>query len=358
MFTLDDIGMDDVNQPSENQETITNPGKEEITNPDDIIDENDEGSEEGVSNENDDENDKSSQNTSKDDKTPKTESKAPTPEENDNISVFAKALQEEGLLEDITEEDLKNINSLADVVKYAQEKALESSLSTLTPTQQRYMESLKAGVEISEFENIERELQSLENLSEQILEEDLQKQFTVVALDLIHKGMDREEAQDLANLIVNQPNGLQKAIIAKDALYQSKLKDYNAKVEVKKQDNLASVEQTRELVESKEKVLGKVTLTKADKDKIFSKMTTRVDIIDGQQVNAFSKWRKENGVEAEFILNTLMVLTDNFTSLGKLGISAKSAASKALEDKLRQAENAEATTQSFKVGDGEFNFNF
>lgn len=348
MFTLDEIGIEETQSSEQTPNQNIEPGKEEIINPDQptIVDEEDNDI------------DQSLLDDDKEDNPDKPVQKNPTPEVNDNISVFAKALQEEGLLEGITEDDLKNINSLADVVKYAQEKAIDSSLSTLTPTQQRYMDSLKAGIEINEFEQLEKELQSLEVLTEDTLGNDLQKQFTVIAYDLINKGMDKEEAQDLANLIVNQPNGLQKALVAKDALYQSKLKAYNDNVEVKKQDNLASVEQTKELVNSKEKVLGKVTLTKADKDKIFSNMTTRVDIIDGQQVNAFSKWRKEQGVEAEFILNTLMVLTDNFTSLGKLGISAKSAASKALEDKLRQAENSEITGQRFKVGDGDYDFNF
>lgn len=347
MFTLDDFNLTDA------PENITDDNTNEGLNP----------QEEETGDKGDQNNPKPEEITDppKGDDTDQKDPPAKDPSEidDDNISVFAKAFREEGLLTGLTEEQLKEINSLSDAVKYIKEEVGKTALDGLSPVQKRYIETLNAGIQPSEFEELEKDLKSIENITEESLQSNLEAQFTVIALNLIEKGVPSEEAQITANAIVKQPNAISKALEAREALYQTKLEKFNKSVEEKKEENRLSVEKTKELVESKDSILGKVNLTKADKEKILSKMVTRVDVIDGQQVNEFSKWRKENGVEAEFILNAIYTITDGFKSLGKLGTVAKNSAAKQLEEKLRQQEGSEITGSNFKIGENNpYNFNF
>lgn len=358
MFTLDDIEVSNPNIPNQtasefnaDDELNNIPDKGENPDPNDNNSNEDSDKDDLLNDDKSDE--KNTDNPNKDAETDKSK----VPSSNDNISVFAQAFQEEGLLTNLSEEEIKGIKSFADAVKYVQEEANKKAYENLTPTQKRYMDSLNAGIAINEFEDLERELQVIEDITEDTLRNDPKQQFTVLALNFIEKGVDRDLAQEMANALVNKPDGLSKALQARNESYAKKLEAYKEKVDVKKEDNKISVDKAKELVDSKENILGKVPLSKGDKDKIFSKMTTRVDIVDGQQVNEFAKWRMEKGAEAEFILNAIMHFTDNFTSLGKLGITAKTSAAKALEDTLRQNEHKEITDGNSSESNP-YNFNF
>lgn len=280
---------------------------------------------------------------------------SPPNDSNDSsaVLVFAKMLQEEGVLplDDEGINSIKDVKDLKEQVsqainKYIEEKKYEG----LNESQKRFLGAVEAGVPQDEFEKLERDLSTLESLTTDVLKQDSKARFNVIAMSYISKGISKEQAIKIANASFQMQTDIEDAEEAKQVLYDDLNKKYQDKIESKKQEHKLSVEKLKETIDSTDTVLGSLKLSPKMKDDIYKSMITKVDSDEsGNPLNALDKWIKENPIDSKLILHALKVATNDFKELGRLGDVAKNKAISTLEDRLRQSESLQYGN-SLKLG--------
>lgn len=332
----------DFTEEIETTEVNIEPGKEEITNNPNPLNTEEVKEEEGQL----DPNNTDASNAD----TPDLDDSEPTNPTNDNqstLSIFAQSLKEGGVFAGIEDDKIAGVKSVEDLLKLMDESLTAKKYANLTQSQQRYLESLETGIPKSEFDKLEKELNNIEAITPEALENNPQLQFNVIALGLMEQGIEKEKATKIANSLMASGSGLAESLDSRNQLYKIKEQKFKEGLEAKKQDTKLSVEKTKEMVDGKESVLSSVPLSASDKETIFRSMTSKVDINEnGEPINRFTQWRKEKGVEAEFVINALFTLTNEFKDLGRLGEVAKTQAAKKLEERLKQNESNDYINQN------------
>jgi hypothetical protein len=270
---------------------------------------------------------------------------APSSESNDSsstISVFANYLKEEGVLSSELE-GFEKVDSLEDLKNLVMKQIESEKHSNLSETQKRYLDSIESGIPLNEYESMQKELSWIESISIDDLNDESeaggQLRFDIMVMDLIESGMDQDKAVVLANRSFELKKDKEDAADSIQSLYNKKVETYNASVEEKKVEKQASIEDVRKTIDAKEFIMGDIKLTKETKSEILKLMTTQVDTTpEGQPLNQFGKWRRENGVEAEIILNALFINTNGFKNLGDIKTQVSSDSARKLEDRLRSLD--------------------
>jgi len=273
----------------------------------------------------------------KEDTTPSSESK----DSSSTISVFANYLKEEGVLSPELEgyekadtlEDLKNLMM----------KQIESERhSNLSDSQKRYLDSIESGVPLNEYEQAEKDISNLESISLENLEEDGQLRFDIMVMDLVGSGLTEAKAVAMAQRSFDSGKDQEDAKESIQSLYNRKVEDLKNSNETRKVEKQATIEEVRNVIDSKEFIMSDIKLSKENKAEIHRMMITQVDTTeDGSPLNEFGKWRKDNGVEAEIILNALYINTNGFKNLGDIKTQVSSQSAKELEKRLRSLDKEE-----------------
>lgn len=257
------------------------------------------------------------------------------------ISVLANYLKEEGVLSSELE-GFDKIESLEDLKQLVAKQIESERFADLSESQKRYLNAIESGAPVNEYEAMEKDIRALENISIEELESDQQLRFDIITNDLINSGMTEERATSMAQRSFDLGKDKEDAKESIQNLYNKSIEKFNAKMTEKKEATKVSLEDTKKLVESKEFVMGDLKLSKENKAEIFKMMTTQVDTTpEGIPVNQFNKWRQENGVEAEIILNALFINTNGFKNLGDIKAQVGSKAAQELEKRLRSLESEE-----------------
>jgi hypothetical protein len=281
----------------------------------------------------------------------KTETKtgdAPLPEGQDDssFSVFAKYLKEEGVLSDmIDSETLEGVKSIEDLKNIVKTQIEKSRYSDLTETQRRYLESVESGIPLSDLQEIEQNLGSLKTIDKEVLAQDVQLRFDLIVTDLIESGFEEERATAMAQRVVDSKEDEAEAETAIANMIKRREEDYKALLKEGKEKKISTLKEVEEFVNSKkEKVLESIELDDAQRKEVYNLMVNQVDTTEnGAPVNAFAKWRKEKGLEAEFILNALYLHTNGFKNLGSIENQVASSSAKRLEELLKGNESKEIT---------------
>lgn len=269
------------------------------------------------------------------------EEKTPSSESNDSsstISVFANYLKEEGVLssELVGTEKIESLEDLKNLMI----KQIESERhSDLSDGQKRYLESLESGVPLSEYESMEKEISWIGNISIEELEENGQLRFDIIVMDLIGSGLTEQKAVAIAQRSVDSGKDQEDSKESIQSLYDRKVEQFSKTVETKKEEKQATIEEVKKTIEAKEFIMGDIKLSKENKSEILKLMTTQVDTTEeGQPLNEFGKWRRENGLEAEIILNALYINTNGFKNLGEIKSQVSSKSAQDLEKRLRSLD--------------------
>lgn len=334
----DFLDFSDLNLDENNQFVFSNQNQDEPANePDknDIIDPSTEPA--------DDKTKQTNNNTQKSNSTPPSFSD----EDDSTILVFARMLNEEGVLP-FDEEGLNSIKTVDDLkqqittalAKHIEEKKYEG----LNETQKRFLGAVEAGIPKNEFDELEKNLSVIEKLTPEILEQDDKARFNIIAMSYIQKGISKEQAIKIANASFQMQTDIEDAIQARESLYGDLKAKYENTVADKKEQHRISIEQLKTKIGETDAVLGNLKLTPKMKDDVFKSMTTKVDTDEnGLPLNALDKWVKENPIDSKIILHALKVATNNFKDLGRLSTVAKNKAMSELESKLKQSENLQFT---------------
>lgn len=317
---------------SDVQGTKEAPDKEVITeiNPDNIF-----GQSESVGNETEDKVVES---------TDESKSEDSSPENTNFYSTIAKALKEEGILQDLSTEDL---DSIKDDSTFKQ--ALEKQLSTkLNEKQRRIEEALNTGVDNNVIQNYENTLNFLDNIGNDSLEDESQKGQTLrkqlIFQDYLNRGYSEDKAKRELSKSLNAGTDIQDA---KDALLGNKQffsNQYNSIIQEKKNEE---IEAKKRIEEEAAKLKNSIMNDKKIFDGVEVDADTRKKIYDsiaapsyktesGEYLTQLQKYQRDNKQEFITKLGYLFVATDGFKTLDKI---IKPKVNKKVNSALRELEN-------------------
>lgn len=269
-------------------------------------------------------------------------------DQHENLSLFASALAEEGVISLPEGKDVKSYN---DLVAAIQEEIKKNEFAGLNEKQKDYLNALSKGVSHDEYLKLSSKIEAVENITAESLKEneDLQKQLLVE--DYISRGYSKEKAENLSQRSIDL-----------NTLYEDSLESLNNKKEsVKKEkeqtekQRLADIEnQKKQIVEIQEKikktvfdetaeVIPGIKFNKKVANEVYDALTKPAGYDENQQpITRAQKVRSEDPIKFEHTLNTLLVLTKNFTDFGAFKTENNSKKAKEFVDKLTTSSSAQA----------------
>lgn len=264
----------------------------------------------------------SSDDKSKEDTTPSSDSSSPN-----FYSSIAKALKEEGIFPNLTDEDFKDVNK-ADAFKALIEKQVKSSLDE---RQKRVDAALNAQLPADTIKMYENTLGTLQGISEELLtKEDEQGENirkNLIYQDFINRGYSQERALKEIEKSFNAGTDIDDAREALQGNIEYYQKEYNNLIDQgKQQAKKAQDEIQTQAASLKDSILKddglfkELNVDNATRQRIndnVSKATVK-DASTGQYLTAIQQYQKEHPVEFLKNLSLFFTLTDGFTKLDSL----------------------------------------
>lgn len=312
---------------------------EEDVNPDDLF------SLEGVGSEDNDETDKEEENTTS------TEDGS-SPKSNFYYSI-ANALVEEGILSNLDENEVKEINS-AESFAEAIEKHVNAKLDE---KQQRINSALEANIEPDAIRQYEGVINYLDNITDDDINDEGEKgeklRKQLIYQDFINRNYSKERATREVKKSFGSGSDIEDA---KEALLSNKefyTKQYNdlieegQKAEREDRERLKreASELRKSLLEDKEVFEG-ISIDKSVRQRAYENITKPVyKTKDGEMLTAIQKYELDNPVEFRKKLSILFTLTDGFKDLNMV---VKDKVKKEVKNSLRELEHTLKNTNKPK----------
>lgn len=247
---------------------------------------------------------------------------------NNNLySSIIKALKEESILPDLSDEDIKSVNSSEDFAE-AIEKQIQSRLDK---KQKRIDEALNADIEPSEIKKYENTLAYLESISEDNLNDESSKgeqiRQQLIYQDFINRGYSKERAQREVKKSLDSGTDIEDA---KEALISNKEffeRSYNKLIEDAKKEAQLEIDERKKQSEllkksilDDSKVFGDISIDRSTRQKIYDNISKPIykDPDTGELYTAIQKYELENRTEFLKNIGILFTLTDGFKNIDKL----------------------------------------
>ena len=268
-----------------------------------------------------------------DEETEDIKDKGDTPSNKDNspnnnlYSSIIKALKEESILPDLSDEDIRSVNSSEDFAE-AIEKQIQSRLDK---KQKRIDEALNADIEPSEIKKYENTLAYLESISEDNLIDESSKgeqiRQQLIYQDFINRGYSKERAQREVKKSLDSGTDIEDA---KEALISNKEffeRSYNKLIEDAKKEAQLEIDERKKQSEllkksilDDSKVFGDISIDRSTRQKIYDNISKPIykDPDTGELYTAIQKYEIENRTEFLKNIGILFTLTDGFKNIDKL----------------------------------------
>lgn len=254
----------------------------------------------------------------------KSEKKTSSP---NTFSSIAKAFADEGILPDLSEDEIGKIDS-PESLREAIDKQIKAGLDE---RQKRIDAALDAGIETTEVKKYENTLNYLDSIKDEVLtaegeqSDNLRKQL--IYQDFINRGYSKERATKMVERSFNAGTDIDDA---KEALksnreffqdeYDSLVKEAKEAQQKEENNRKEQAEKLKKSILEDKKFFGEVEVDKSTRQKIFENISKPVykDPESGEYYTALQKYEKDN--RSEFLKNVglLFTLTDGFKSLDKL----------------------------------------
>ena len=275
-------------------------------------------------------------------------------------SSIAKALQEEGIFPDLSDEDFESASS-AEGFRDLIEKQVHASLDE---RQKRIDEALNLNIEPAEIKKYENTINYLDSIKEEVLVkedatgEKLRKQL--IYQDFINRGYSSERAQREVQKSLNAGTDIDDA---KEALksnkefyqnaYDDLLEDARAEEAKAKEEMKKQAETLKTSILQNAKVFGDIDVDKATRQKVYDNISKPVykDPETGEYYTAIQKYEKENKLDFIKNVGVLFTLTDGFKDINKL---IKGSVRKQVNKGLKDLERTIASTR--RTPDGSLQF--
>ena len=264
------------------------------------------------------------------------------------FSSFASELHSKGVLPslDLESTKIEDTDSLATVIKG--EIDTQAKAYIISKIGEQGFDALEKGVSLAQYQEHTNTVQQLDNITDDVLEDDLELSKRVVLQDYINQGLTEQRAKHI----------LQKSIdLGEDSLIEDakqsivSLKAYeNLRIE---QEKINASQRQAEAVQAQEKIdndlkqaiyskkafIEGLEVNKTIQDKVYKAITQVVgESPDGVMENQLMKDRRENPVDFDAKLYYLYELTGGFKDFSKITTKATSRAASDFERALRQTK--------------------
>lgn len=272
-------------------------------------------------------------------------------------SSFASVLSEQGLVPslDLQNKEIKTIDDLTSIIK--EEISSQSKQYLVNKIGEKGYEALEKGVSLSEYQQYQENIQTLDSITEDTLEKDIELSKKIILQDYINQGMDQNRAMRLLKKSID----LGEDVIIEDAKESlsslHKLEELRlAKLSEQKQQEAAAEQARQEKIDNdlknaiynKSEIIKDLQLNKAIQDKVYKSITNIVGKSpEGVLENQLMKDRRENPIEFDTKLYYLYEITNGFSDFSKITRKANSKATSNLEKALRSNKFEDSGNPSF-----------
>lgn len=270
-----------------------------------------------------------------------------------NIFSIAKALVDDGVFTDVSEEELNNVQTASDFVKLIN-KQVENKLDS---AQKRINDALNNGVEPTQIQRYEGVIAQLNSYDAVIVNndqqaEDLRKK--IIYTDLINKGFSEARAQRETEKSVTSGNDVDDAKEALQSLkdyykdeYEDLLKEAEEKEKKFRADREKQGQDLKKAILEDKGLFEQFELNNVMRQKVYDNVSKPIfKDENGKYLTALQKYQKEN--YNDYLAKTALfyTLTDGFKDLGKvLNAKLKSEVNKNLKN-IEKALNNTARTSN------------
>lgn len=250
-----------------------------------------------------------------------------TPTNKNFYSSIAKALRDEGIFPDLSDENINQIKEAGDFRKLFNDQVAAS----LTERQKRIEEALNAGAQPSEVDQYEKTISYLDSLTDDQLSEEsdqaenLRKQL--IYQDFINRGYSDERAKKEVKKSLDAGTDIEDAKDALDGNKEFYSGRYNQYVEQLKNNQKAQqeaqskqAEELRKQIMDSEEFFNGIKVDKNTRQKAYDNLTKAVykDPESGQFYTSLQKYQRENSSDFLKNVSLLYTLTDGFKNVDKL----------------------------------------
>ena len=285
-----------------------------------------------------------------------------TPQTKNLFSSIAKALRDEGVFPDLSDDTLKNVKDAATL-----RQMFDDEISKSLDERQRMLEkALNNGATSDEMQDYQQALSVMQFLeksdtynsltSEGEEGEKLRKQM--MYQDYINRGFKHEKAVKMVQKSIDDGSDIEDAKEALESckeFYKGKIEDYQEEFEDRKKQSKAAEEKQyanlKKHILDTEEFYGGVKVDKSIRQKAYDAITKPVyKDNQGNVMTALQKYQRENPMEFMENVAMLYALTDNFKNVEKL---AKGKVKAGLKKGFAELESV--LNSSRRNGDGTLN---
>jgi hypothetical protein len=273
------------------------------------------------------------------------------------FSSVAAVLHEQGVLPslDIESSKIKNVDDLATAIRNEADTLYKTTL--IEKLGQEGADYILDGVPIKVYDEYKNNSDTLNSITEESLQSDIELSKNIVYQDYINKGLSEAKALKFVEKSVELGDD---SIIddAKESLLS--IKDFNKKfiesektksIETQKQvesQRLANEKSVKDSVYNTKELIKNQPFTKAVQDRVYKSITNIIGKSpDGDMENALMKARREDMVDFDTKLYYLFELTKGFKDFSSLTRSGKNSAIKDLENALKQGTELNGDAPSY-----------
>lgn len=277
---------------------------------------------------------------------PKDKTKKPANANSSSSSVtsltsFASDLREAGILDDLEDEQLSEIDSYEKLVDVIATQIKANEFKALNENQKLYLQALESGIPEEDFANNRKNVNRFTSIKDEDLMDNKQKQLELIYQDLLLKGIDKEDATKLALMSAKEDDSLKTALKAKQSIIkyiEDDLRDeIKAREDAKKQEALDTAKRLSELetkITKSDDLVPGIKINKTVKDKVFASITKPIGVSkSGDQLNEVTKRYSEDH-DYQMRLHALHILTNGFTDFSKLTNEIKTKTIKGLKEEF------------------------
>ena len=263
----------------------------------------------------------------------------------DFYSSIANALVEDGIFQNLAEEDLSNIKSAEDFAELISEQIK----SQFDERQKRIDEALNYGVEPTEIQKYERYINFLDSVTEEVLSnedengENLRK--NLIYQDYINRGFSKERAAREVERSLKAGTDIEDA---QEALQSNKdyyRDQYSNLIRVAREEGKKEQEKLKKQAEdlktsilNEEKAFGEIKLDRLTRQRVYDSIMKPIhtDPETGEKLTAIQKYESENRIAFLKNVGLVYVLTEGFTKLDGL---VQSKVKKEMKKGLKELEH-------------------
>jgi hypothetical protein len=273
-------------------------------------------------------------------------------------SSFASVLSEQGLLPSLDlqkDKPITTVDELTSSIKTEIEAQAKNYL--LEKIGQEGYDALEKGVSLAEYQQYQDNIDTLENITDDTLSQDIELSKKIIYQDYLNQGIDEARAmrllkksidagedsiiedarESLASLKVGEAKRLQQLVVEREA---------QAKATAQAQEKIDN--DLKNAIYSKTEFFKGIKVNKTIQDTVYNSITKIVgQSPTGVMENKLMRDRRENPIDFDSKLYYLYEITNGFSDLSKITSKSETKAISKLERDLRKTKFEDSGTPSY-----------